>query len=58
MESIGRLAKWRLQLLKFDFVEINRICMNQLATDAISSLPIGKSIEEDQVDNDIPTLHT
>lgn len=56
-ESTGRLARWQLQLLEFDFEVIHIMCMCHLAADVMLHLPKRKSMEEDQVEDDILTLN-
>lgn len=55
-ESTGRLARWRLRLLEFDFEVVNRPDKYHHAADAMSRLPKEKAMTENQVEDDISTL--
>lgn len=54
-ESTGRLARWRLRLLQYDFDITHRAGIKHQAPDALSRLPTTAS-DESPVLNDLPLL--
>lgn len=56
-ESAGRLARWRISLLEFDFEVVHRPGVFHQAADAMSCLPKEKFIAETLVEDEIPTLN-